>query len=93
MWKGSVVIRLDIVFNSLAMAVLPRLTGGLQLISLSQFVEFSGMESELTIQQMAQYRIKELKVKLKKQEYKFMALHDLLDRVISENTELKRRLK
>ena len=81
-------IRWDIVFNSLAMAVLPRLTGGLQLISLSQFVE-----SELTIQQMAQYRIKELKVKLKKQEYKFMALHDLLDRVISENTELKRRLK
>jgi hypothetical protein len=51
------------------------------------------MEYELTIQQMAQYRIKELKVKLKKQEYKFMALHDLLDRVISENTELKRRLK
>ena len=62
--------------------------GGLQLMRLSQFVEY-----ELMIQQMAQYRIKELKVKLKKQEYKFMSLHDLLDRVIVENNELKRGLK
>ena len=51
------------------------------------------MVCNLMIQQMGRYRVKELKVKLKKQEYKFMALQDLLDRFILENNELKRRFK
>ena len=66
----------------------PQSLGGVGLVSLSQSVV-----CKLMIQQMGRYRVKELKVKLKKQEYKFMALQDLLERVILENNELKRRLK
>lgn len=50
------------------------------------------VEYELTIEQMARYRIKELKNKLKDERFKNSTLHDLLDKVILENLELKRRL-
>jgi len=49
------------------------------------------MEYELMLHQMGQYRRKELKNQLKDERFKNNALHDLLDRVILENNELKRR--
>ena len=41
---------------------------------------------------MARYRIKEVKKELNLERIKNVALHDLLYRVIIENSELKRRL-
>lgn len=50
------------------------------------------MEYELMMIDMARHRLKEVKNELKLERIKNMGLHDLLDRVILENNELKRRI-